>query len=92
MMASGRTTDLAVDALLKMIRAHIDFDRRHQRQPLSGFVPAPRIYRDAFEKGQQRWIFHDMPPLSRNARTLVAVAVVQQNPAIRPFDTMARTA
>ena len=29
LMASGRTTEGAVDALLKMVRAHIDYDRRH---------------------------------------------------------------
>jgi len=84
--ATGRTTEVAVDALVKMVRAHIDFDRRHSRPPLSAFAPAPRLYWDAFRQGSRHWVF-DMPstydPILRKP-TQVDVVLVPQHPAIRP--------
>jgi hypothetical protein len=85
-MATGRTTEVAVDALLKMVRAHIHFDHRHARLPLSAFVPAPRLYWEAFRKGSEHWVF-DMPSeldSSLCRRTQIDVALLEQHPAIRP--------
>lgn len=84
--ATGRTTEFAVDALLKMVRAHIDFDRRHARLPLSTFAPAPRLYWDAFKQGSHHWVF-DMQSTDdpvRRKPTQVDVVLVPQHPAIRP--------
>ena len=85
LMASGRTTEGAVDALLKIVRAHIDYDRRHARLPLSSFVPAPRLYWDAFRQGSRHWQF-DMAadPQDTLGATQVDVSLVPQHPAIRP--------
>ena len=46
--AEGRTIEAAVDTLLKIARAHAAYDRRHNREPLSAFAPAPQLYWTAF--------------------------------------------
>lgn len=93
LMTSGRTADLAVDALLKMIRAHVDYDTRHQRAPLSAFLPAPKLYREAFKQGEQRHQIVEANPLSQQATTTVIdVAVVRDHPVVRPFAAVARIA
>jgi hypothetical protein len=45
--AGGPTPDGAVEAVVRILQAHIDFDRRHNREPLSGFQAAPRRYWNA---------------------------------------------
>ena len=50
MLAEGETIELAVNAILRIIRAHIEFDRRHNREPLSGFRAAPQVYWNAFSR------------------------------------------
>jgi hypothetical protein len=84
--AAGRTIEFAVDALLKIVRAHINFDSRHARAPLSAFAPAPRLYWDAFRRGSQHWVFDVLAEQSGTpgARTHVDVALVAQHPAVRP--------
>ena len=44
----GPTTDAAVTWILRIISAHIDFDQRHGRPPLSAFPEAPQRYWQAF--------------------------------------------
>jgi hypothetical protein len=46
----GCTLEGAVDALVKVVRAHFAFDARHNRAPLSGFPPAPRLYWNVFRE------------------------------------------
>ena len=46
--AAGRTPESALDSLVKIAQAHIAFDVRHGREPLSAFAPAPRPYWKAF--------------------------------------------
>jgi hypothetical protein len=43
-----RSIDGALQALLAIIHAHIKFDQRHGRAPLSGFSSAPARYWQAF--------------------------------------------
>jgi hypothetical protein len=84
-MAVGRTSELAIDALLRMVQAHIDFDGRHARPALSAFVQAPRLYWEAFKRDPQRRVF-DMPSqgVGRRDRPIqVDVAIVPHHPAIR---------
>lgn len=47
-LAEGRTMEAAVHAVLRIVRAHVDFDRRHNREPLSSFCAAPQVYWNAF--------------------------------------------
>jgi hypothetical protein len=46
--AEDRTFDGAVRSLLDILHAHINFDRRHGRHPLSTFSSAPERYWRAF--------------------------------------------
>ncbi len=84
--ATGRTSEFAVDALLKIVRAHINFDCRHARAPLSAFAPAPRLYWDAFRRGSQHWVFDVLAEQTAAPATRmhVDVALVAQHPAVRP--------
>jgi len=90
--AEGRTVEAAVDTLLKIARAHVAYDRRHNREPLSAFLPAPKLYWNAFS-GATR-----MPvPLefdwTEEGRALVAIAAVAaHHPALLKLAPIARTA
>jgi hypothetical protein len=48
----GRSLDAVLDRILQLIFAHIDFDRRHGRAPLSAFPAAPRRFWDAFNRAR----------------------------------------
>jgi hypothetical protein len=47
-VVEGTTVESASEWLLRIILAHIEFDRRHGRPPLSAFPQAPRRYWNAF--------------------------------------------
>src|SRR5207253_11031896 len=49
--SEGRRMDLALRNTLSIVAAHVDFDRRHGRLPLSAFPPAPQRYWNAFAGG-----------------------------------------
>ena len=44
-----RSSEAALDALLRIVFAHVGFDRRHGRPPLSAFSSAPAPFWQAFE-------------------------------------------
>ena len=46
--AAGRTAEAALDALFRVASAHMAYDVRHGRAPLSAFGAAPRSYWNAF--------------------------------------------
>jgi hypothetical protein len=48
--AEARSSEAAVSAVLQILFAHIDLDRRHGRAPLSAFPAAPERYRSAFSR------------------------------------------
>jgi hypothetical protein len=88
--AEGRTLESALDTLLRITRAHIEYDRRHNRMPLSGFAAAPPLYWRAFAQASQL----ALPELNMGDATPahVSAAVARQHPAVRPFAAFARTA
>lgn len=45
---SSKTAETALDSLIKIAQAHVAYDVRHGRLPLSAFAPAPRPYWSAF--------------------------------------------
>jgi hypothetical protein len=49
-LAEGHTMAAAVATVMELARAHVDFDRRHGRSPLSGFKAASAPYWQAFEQ------------------------------------------
>lgn len=90
--AEGRTMEAAVDTLLKITRAHMSFDLRHKREPLSCFAAAPRAYREAFARGirlalpiQLDWVDCGLPPV-------IVATMVTEHPAIRTLAAVARSA
>lgn len=82
MAAGARTLELAVDTVLRLARAHVAFDERHNRLPLSAFAPAPRLYWNAFAGASDRPIVTEVDWSGRR-RTQIVVATVEQNPIIR---------
>lgn len=90
--AGGRTIQAAVDTLLKIARAHIAYDLRHNREPLSAFAAAPPLYWNAFRRATQLPIPMHLDWSETGAPPQIVAAVVSQNPAIRPLPPVARTA
>jgi len=90
--ADGRSIEAAVDTLLKIARAHIAFDRRHNREPLSAFAPAPPLYWTAFS-GAERLPAPIELDFSETGRPMqIVAAVVSQHPGIRKLPPIAQTA
>ena len=80
--AGGRTPEAAIDTLVRIAEAHIAFDTRHGREPLSAFTSAPQLFWNAFAKSEKRpesleLHVHGCP--SENALHCV-VGVAPQNP------------
>ena len=90
--AGGATAESAVDTLLKIARAHIAYDRRHNREPLSAFAAAPRLYWDAFTHSPPFPIPVTLDCPDAAPLTQVVVAIAAQNPAIRALRPVAQSA
>jgi|SRR5207249_3618192 len=76
LLAEGRTIDAAVHAVLRIIRAHIDYDRRHNRDPLSSFRAAPQAYWNAFTRATPLgWASRLAGALPIGAEVVAAVAM-----------------
>jgi len=86
--ADGRTVDAAVEAVLTIARAHIRYDHRHNRAPLSTFGSAPQMYWSAFTRAR---LLAVVPPLDCGAdmpAAEVSVAVAAERPSnARPRQT-----
>ena len=52
--AGGRTPEAAIDTLVRIAEAHIAFDARHGREPLSAFTSAPQLFWNAFAKADKK--------------------------------------
>ena len=79
-IAEARTMDLAAARLLGILGAHIEFDRRHNREPLSAFAAAPQPYWNAFARATVAG--PDVLPLSANMPWPggLAIAVARERP------------
>jgi hypothetical protein len=76
LLAEGRTMEAAVHAVLRIMRAHIEFDRRHNREPLSGFGAAPQVYWNAFTRALPlAWASRLAAMLPLSAEVAAAVAL-----------------
>ena len=74
-LAEGRTIQAAVQAVLRITRAHVEFDRRHNREPLSGFRSAPQAYWNAFTRAMPlAWASSLAGMLPQGAEVMAAVA------------------
>jgi hypothetical protein len=83
--AGGRTAEAAVDALVRVASAHIAFDIRHGRQPLSAFAAAPRSYWNAFAGAAMTAKPLEILRTEAEGPFSCLVTVTKDNPAIRKF-------
>jgi hypothetical protein len=90
--AEGRSVEAAIDAVMKIALAHIAYDRRHDREPLSAFMAAPRLYWAAFHSGTPLPVTMEVPWSAHGATGKIVTAIVQHHPAVRPFSGYARSA
>jgi hypothetical protein len=78
-VAEGQSIETAIQAVLRMMRAQIEFDRRHSRDWLAVFAPAPSIYWNAFVRGTPlpwaRLLSHMLPGVSE-----ITAAVANERP------------
>ena len=77
----GRSVEDAVDALIKVVRAHVAFDLRHNRSPLSAFPPAPRLYWSAFRDATRQSQIREIDCHDANGAPRIVMATIAQNPA-----------
>lgn len=84
--------EAAVDTLVKIARAHIAYDCRHNREPLSAFAAAPRLYWNAFARATRLPMPAELEWPHGGVATEIVAAVVSQHPGIRCLQPVARTA
>lgn len=81
--AVGRTAEAAVDALVRVASAHIAYDIRHGRTPLSAFSAAPRHYWTAFDGASLKNKPMEVMRTEPQGPFSCLVTVTKDNPAIR---------
>jgi hypothetical protein len=77
----GPSAEGAVDALVKIVRAHVAFDVRHNRHPLSGFPPAPRLYWNAFRAATRQSPGRELDCGEVEGSPRIVMATADRNPA-----------
>jgi len=80
----GRTMESALDTLLKLIRAHVAYDRGHSRPPLSAFAAAPTIYWNAFDQAAELPLRMEVDWQDTGVPGPVVVALASERPG-QPF-------
>ena len=89
--ARGPTAEAAIDTLIKIAEAHIAFDTRHGRLPLSAFTSAPRLYWNAFAQAEKSTPVEVRRP--ENDGTLhCVVRMVAEHPIIARYHRPVRIA
>ena len=81
--AVGRTAEAATDALVRVASAHISYDIRHGRPPLSGFGAAPRSYWRAFAGASAQRKPIELVRTEADGAWSCLVTVTRENPAMR---------
>jgi hypothetical protein len=77
----GRSMESAIDALTKIVRAHVAFDLRHNREPLSAFPPAPRLYWNAFRDATRQLPARELDYREVDGTPRIVMATTERNPA-----------
>jgi hypothetical protein len=89
--AAGRTAEAAVESLLSIAEAHIAFDARHGRDPLSSFSAAPQLYWKAFARAGSSSQPREVKRCDSKFQVSYLVGMVPQNPIVGRYYA-ARTA
>ena len=87
--AVGRTAEAALDALVRVASAHIAFDIRHGREPLSAFGAAPPSYWSAFAGASMIGKPMEVQRNNSYGPFSCSVTVTKSNPAIRAASRIA---
>lgn len=89
--AGGRTVEAALDTLVKIVQAHVAFDLRHGREPLSAFAPAPLLYRSAFARATRLDVSMQVE-WYESTSTPVFAATVPEHPILTRWPPASRIA
>ena len=89
---AGTTMESALDTLVKVVRAHVNYDLRHGRHPLSAFAAAPRLYWEAFAGATRVDMRLDLANDDTGMPMRVIAATVPQHPIVRLYCNRVRTA
>jgi hypothetical protein len=81
--AQGWSVESALDTLVRLIQAHVAFDRRHNRKPLSAFAAAPRVYWTAFNRAAELPIQMELDWQGTDTPSRIVAAMLSDHPAIR---------
>ena len=84
--------EAALDTVLKVARAHINYDVRHGRQPLSAFAAAPRLYWEAFAGATRVDIRLDLSGEETSMPMRVIAATLPQHPIVKLYCERLRSA
>lgn len=88
--ARGTTAEAAIDTLVRIAEAHIAFDTRHGRAPLSAFASAPRLYWNAFARAEAPPLEVQRPEDDHTLHCLVRM--VPEHPIIARYHRPVRIA
>lgn len=83
--AVGRTKEAAIDALVRVAYAHIAYDIRHGRKPLSAFCPAPNSYWRAYDGASVEGKPIEVLRVEPQGPFSCLVSVARENPALKPL-------
>lgn len=83
--STGRTKESAIDSLVRIASAHIAYDIRHGREPLSAFGAAPRQYWRAFAGASVESRPIELLRTEPQGPFSCLVSVARENPALRPL-------
>jgi hypothetical protein len=79
----GRTPEAAVESLLSIAEAHMSFDVRHGRDPLSAFAAAPELYWKAFARAESQP--REVKRADKESKVRYLVGMVAQNPIVARY-------
>jgi hypothetical protein len=88
--AAGSSVEAALDTLLKIARAHVAYDLRHGREPLSAFAPAPQLYWSAFAGATRIPIPIELTCHESGTPTCVFAATLPEHPILRRLPSRPR--
>jgi hypothetical protein len=86
--AAGRTAEAAVESLLSIAEAHIAFDSRHGREPLSAFATAPQVYWKAFARAENKAQPREVTRVDSTSQVKYLVGMVPQSPIVTLYHSM----
>lgn len=90
--ACGRTAEAAIDTLIRIAQAHIEFDTRHGHEPLSAFRGAPGPYWSAFARSKQMERPREVRRSAAFTELHCQVGVAAQNPILKRLPVYTRIA